>query len=44
MTLLRFFERILEIGLEPKELNFLHVALRVMLVFVTVLTSLNVAF
>lgn len=40
--LLDFFHRILGIGLEPKELNFLHVALRAVIVFTAALLMLRI--
>lgn len=42
MTLLGFFEKILGIGLEPKNLNYLHVALRGIIVFIVALVILRV--
>ena len=41
-SLIDFFEKILGIGLEPKELNFLHVALRGIIVFVVALIILRI--
>src|SRR3954467_9299749 len=37
-----FFEKILGIGLEPKDLNYLHVALRGIIVFIAALIILRV--
>jgi uncharacterized membrane protein YcaP (DUF421 family) len=39
---LDFFNRILGIGLEPKNLNFLHIALRAIIVFFVTLVMLRV--
>lgn len=41
-SLLGFFQKLLGIGLEPKDLNFLHVALRSIIVFVVALIILRV--
>jgi uncharacterized membrane protein YcaP (DUF421 family) len=37
-----FFQKILGIGLEPKDLNYLHVALRGIIVFIAALIILRV--
>jgi len=39
---LDFFNRILGIGLEPKDLNFLHIALRAIIVFFTTLLIVRI--
>ena len=39
---LDFFDRILGIGLEPKNLNFLHIALRAIIVFFATLLMLRI--
>ena len=41
-SLADFFEKILGIGLEPKELNYLHVALRGIIVFLAALIMLRI--